>query len=267
MSERKKNLSEYRILISNDDGVHAHGLKILEEIALSLTSDVWVVAPETEQSGSSHSLTLHEPLRTRRIDDRHYAVSGTPTDCALLAIKSIMRDHPPDLLLSGVNRGANLGEDVTYSGTIAAAMEGTLLDIPSIALSQACYDDDDPDWNTPLSHAPGLIARLIDTGWPKGTLINLNFPDTAPQDVKGIQCAPQGRRKIGDRLDERIDPKGRPYVWIGSDRENRTDVPGSDINMVSEGYVTITPLNLDLTDYKVMEHIREYIALEPPQET
>lgn len=255
-----KDVSEFRILVTNDDGIHAQGLQILEDIARELTDDVWVVAPETEQSGAGHSLTLHQPLRIREVESQRYAVSGTPTDSALLGIKHIITDRTPDLLLSGVNFGANLGEDVTYSGTIAAAMEGTLLGVPSIALSQVATEEA-PFWETTRQHAPDLLRKLLKTRWPEGTLINLNFPGCEAEEVKGIRCAPQGRRKIGDRLDERLDPKGRPYVWIGSDRDERQDHPGSDIGMIRENFITVTPLNLDLTDYKELELIRETLQI------
>src|ERR1700733_11656030 len=170
-----------RILVTNDDGIHAPGLAVAEEIARALSDDVWVVAPETEQSGASHSLTLALPLRLRQIDSRHFAVSGTPTDCVMMGIAEMMADARPTLILSGVNRGANMADDVTYSGTIAGAMEGCALGIPSVALS--LEHDGDPQWDCARVHGPTVLRRLVDIGWPEGVLININFPNCAPGDV------------------------------------------------------------------------------------
>ncbi|MBN8531704.1 MAG: 5'/3'-nucleotidase SurE [Alphaproteobacteria bacterium] len=255
-----KPLSQLRILVTNDDGIHADGLKILEKIAKSLSKDVWIVAPETEQSGAGHSLTLHRPFRARKISAKKYAVSGTPTDCALFAARYIIpKKKPIDLILSGVNRGGNLAEDVTYSGTIAAAMEGTLLDIPSIAMSQ-CYLGDRVHWTTALEHAPAVIRTLVKTGWPAGTLININFPPIVSTEVKGVRAASHGCRKIGEKLIERTDPKGRPYFWIGADRELDEAQKDNDIAHIREGYITVTPIQMDMTDYKSLKVLEK--ALE-----
>ena len=186
-----------RILITNDDGIHAKGLEILKAIALGLSPDVWTIAPETNQSGTSHSMTLHTPLRLRTLDDRTFAVAGTPTDCVIMAVRHILKDHPPDLILSGVNHGSNLAEDITYSGTVAAAMEGALLGVRSIALSLMMGFEEGERralWDTPLAHAPSLITRLLDTEFAPGTLININFPDVAPEDVAGVAVTTQGIR-------------------------------------------------------------------------
>lgn len=250
-------LENMRILITNDDGIHAPGIKLLEKVALTLSKDVWVVAPETEQSGASHSLTMNNPLRIIRHAERHFAVTGTPTDSVLLAVKSIFAGgRKPDLILSGINRGGNLGEDVTYSGTIAAAMEGTLLEIPSIALSQCIHDLEDAMWECAEAHAANAIRTLCASGWPPNTLMNVNFPPIAPAKVKGIKAAPHGRRKIGDKLSENKDPKGRPYYWIGFDRWDRAEWPGSDISVITEDFISVTPIGMDLTDYKTLEFIR-----------
>lgn len=250
-----------RILVTNDDGIHAPGLEVLERIARNLSSDVWVVAPEAEQSGASHSLTLHLPLRVREISKQRYAVSGTPTDCVLLGIKEIIKDKKPvDLVLSGVNRGSNVGDDVTYSGTVAGAMEGAMLGVKSIALSLLCEDMAKAKWETAEKHAPDVIKKLIAAGWPDNTLINVNFPNCAPSAVKGVQLCPQGKRAMNVALAERIDPKGRPYFWLGGERENKGDRPGVDIEVLGQGYITVTPLHLDLTDYKTLELIREKLA-------
>ena len=222
-----------RILVTNDDGINAPGLAVLERIARSLSKDVWVVAPESEQSGAAHSLTLSLPVRVRKISAQRYAVSGTPTDCVLLALKEIIpsasclvpralygnkslhkaqsTNHKTriNLVLSGVNSGSNVGDDVTYSGTVAAAMEGTLLGVPSMALSQAGINEK-LHWLTAERHAPALIKKLMALQWPGNTLININFPDCPPAGVKGIRVCPQGKRVVNVALSERLDPKGRP---------------------------------------------------------
>src|ERR1700679_3211013 len=184
-----------RILVTNDDGIHAPGLGVAEKIARALSDDVWVVAPENEQSGASHSLTLASPLRLREAGERRYAVTGTPTDCVMMACLSILKDHPPALILSGVNAGSNLADDVTYSGTVAGAMEGCALGIPAIALSQ-CYEEGDRDsidWSAGETHGAGTVRRLVEAGWPAGTLINLNFPGCPADQVKGVMVVPQGK--------------------------------------------------------------------------
>jgi 5'-nucleotidase len=242
------DLSQARILISNDDGIHGPGLEVLIEIARRLSDDVWVVAPETEQSGAGHSLTLHQPLRVRQVAERFYAVSGTPTDCVLLAIGHLMTDHKPDLVLSGVNRGGNMGDDVTYSGTIAAAMEGTLLGVPSLALSQVYTDGEPVPWETARQHGPDVIRKVVRQGWGRNVLMNVNFPPIAPDAVSGLVAASQGRRKIGDGLLERIDPRGKPYLWIGPQRNGPTAAEGTDLYAIERGAITVTPLCIDLTD-------------------
>lgn len=243
-----------RILVTNDDGIHAPGLEVLERIARALSDDVWVVAPETEQSGAGHSLSLHLPVRVRKIAAKRFAVSGTPTDCVLLALKQIIpASKPVTLLLSGVNRGSNVGDDVTYSGTIAAAMEGTILHVPSIALS-LLYDKVEK-WGVVEKHAPTLIKKLAAAGWPKNTLINLNFPDTAK--VKGVKACPQGKRVVNIQLAERADLKGRPYFWLGGERDNTPEQTGVDIDWLNAGYITVTPICMDLTNYKALVQLQD----------
>lgn len=256
-----ENTSKLRILVSNDDGIHADGIKVLEKVAKSLSSDVWVVAPETEQSGVSHSLTLHEPLRLRKISGKRYAVKGTPTDCALLAVKAIVTKKQKrfDLLLSGVNRGANMGEDVTYSGTVAAAMEGTLLGVPSIALSMDCSIGQSPHWNAVEKFAPDIIRKILTLEWPNHVLMNVNFPDLPASKVKGVKVAPLGRREINEKLTKRSDPFGRDYYWIGAPIKEEYDKPGVDIMWLNEGYITITPLSIDLTHFRMLEELRKVV--------
>ncbi|MBN2751786.1 MAG: 5'/3'-nucleotidase SurE [Rhodospirillaceae bacterium] len=244
-----------RVLITNDDGIHAPGLKVLESVALALGLEAWVVAPETEQSGAGHSLTLHSPLRWRQAGERRFAVEGTPTDCVLLAINKFMVDAKPDLLLSGVNRGANMGDDVTYSGTIAAAMEGTLLGVPSIALSQVLTPQAPVKWRTAEVHAPEVIRRLCARSWPTDVLLSLNFPDVPAASVVGATLATQGHHKVGDHLVERIDPRGRPYIWIGFLHAKTQLKEGTDMERSGAGWVTATPLTVNLTHRETLDHL------------
>ena len=253
------DLKNARILISNDDGVEAEGIAILERIARTLSDDVWVVAPSVEQSGAGHSLSLHKPLRIKKVAERRYAVDGTPTDAVLLGVMEIMKDKRPDLMLSGINRGSNLAEDVTYSGTVSAAMEATLLEIPSIAFSNQIKGE--VNWSVPEKYTADIIRSLAATNIPHDRLININFPAVAVDQVKGIKLCPQGRRKLDDNLDRRIDPQGRPYLWIGGQRtQGFNDHPDSDFATIAQGYITMTPLSLDMTDYKLLESLREVVA-------
>lgn len=245
-----------RILITNDDGITAHGLDVLKQIALGLSPDVWTVAPETNQSGTSHSLTLHMPLRLRKLDERTYAVAGTPTDCVIMAVRHILKAQPPDIILSGVNHGSNLADDVTYSGTIAAAMEGAILGIRSIALSLMMgFEEGAPkaEWETVLSHAPPLITRLLQAAWAPGTLINVNFPAVPPGDVAGVAVTSQGVRDQNlMNIDSRADPWGTPYFWFGFERRKSKLAGGTDLAAVAEKKISITPLSLDLTDRQAL---------------
>jgi 5'-nucleotidase len=254
------DLARARILVTNDDGIHAPGLKALEKIARSLSKDVWVVAPETEQSAVSHSLTIRTPLRIRRSQRRRYAVDGTPTDCVLLAINHILKDNKPTLCLSGINRGGNLGEDVIYSGTVAAAMEATMLGVPAIALSQQMKRGHQVKWATAEEHAAKVIRKLAKAGWPANTLVNVNFPDVLADAVKGVAVARQGRHKIGDELVERIDPRGVAYYWIGAMRQEDATATGTDIAACQDGYIAVTPLFLDLTHRPTMGRLAEALA-------
>lgn len=253
-----------RILITNDDGIHAKGLEILKSIALGLSPDVWTVAPETNQSGTSHSLTLHSPLRLRRIDERTFAVAGTPTDCVIMAVRHLLKDNPPTLILSGINHGSNLADDVTYSGTIAAAMEGAVLGIRSIALSLMMGFEEGSRraiWETPLAHAPSLISTLIEGPWHPGTLLNVNFPDVAPDGVAGIAVTTQGVRDAALlNIDSRSDPWGTPYFWFGFERRKSTLRPGSDLAAIAENNISVTPLSLDLTDRDRLLPLQEKLA-------
>jgi 5'-nucleotidase len=247
MFEAPLDLAKARILVTNDDGIHAPGLKVLETIARLLSKDVWVVAPDQEQSAASHSLTLRRPLRVRELGARRFAVDGTPTDCVLLAINHILKARKPTLCLSGVNRGGNLGEDVTYSGTVAAAMEATLLGVPAVALSQVYADRANINWDTARRHAPDVIRKLTRVAWPQNVLVNVNFPDCGPELVKGSEVVGQGRHKIGDQLVETTDPRGEPYYWIGAMRLEDPTRKGTDIASIKEDKISVTPLFMDLT--------------------
>lgn len=240
-----------RILIANDDGIHAPGLELLERIALELSDDVWVVAPDGERSGAGHSVSLTNPVRMRELDPRHFAVAGTPTDCVIMALWSVLADRQPDVILSGINSGANLGEDCSYSGTIAAAMEGTLLGIRSIALSQIRQADGTADFATAEAHAPGLIRQLLDLEqWPEGSFINVNFPGCGPDRVTGIRLTRQGQRPPGSfSVDARTDTRRLPYYWIKISYPEHTAPPDTDLEAVAEDAIAVTPIKMDFTDH------------------
>ncbi|ATQ66835.1 MULTISPECIES: 5'/3'-nucleotidase SurE [Methylosinus] len=248
-----------RILITNDDGIHAAGLALAERVARALTDDVFVVAPESEQSGVAHSLSINDPLRLREISSRHFAVKGTPTDCVIMAVRKLLADKPPDLILSGVNSGQNLAEDVSYSGTIAGAIEGTLLGIPSIALSQV-YDffagRQTIHWACAEAHAAAVIRKLVEAGIPQGVLMNVNFPNCRPEEVRGISITVQGRRSNDlMRIEDRKDGRGIPYYWISFQRGNFTPGPGTDLEAVEGNRISVTPLRLDFTDHPTLTRL------------
>jgi 5'-nucleotidase len=255
MPDDRLELSGARILVTNDDGVHAPGLKALLRIAKALSKDVWVVAPEHEQSATSHSLTLRRPLRARRIGPRRFAVDGTPTDCVLVALHRLMNDKPADLVLSGVNHGANLGEDVTYSGTIAAAMEGALLGVRSIALSQMRDRDGVIHWATAERYAPEIIRKLATLPWPADLLVNINFPPRTPDRVNGIRSCRQGRRDTAIQVVEGRDPGGRDYLWLGDFLSDSGSEPDTDLAAIVDGAIAVTPLHLDLTHGATLERL------------
>ncbi len=249
-----------RILVTNDDGIDAPGLDVMREIAAKLSNDVWVVAPETNQSGASHSLTLHEPLRCRAVGPRSFAVRGTPTDCVIMGVRHILKDTPPDLVLSGVNRGANLAEDVTYSGTIAGAFEGTLLGVRSIAMSLAYGFDKNGGlkWQTPLVHGPGIVRDLLAAEWSEGVAINVNFPDRVPDEVAGIDVTRQGRRDQQLlHIDQRADTWGTPYYWLGFERRRSNPPQGTDLAAIYGGRISVTPLYLNLTHDRTRESLEQ----------
>ena len=249
-----------RILITNDDGIHAEGLQTLENIARALSDDVWVVAPETDQSGVAHSLSLNDPLRLRKINEKRWAVKGTPTDCVIMGVRHVMEGNRPDLILSGVNKGQNVAEDVTYSGTIAGAMEGTLLGIPSFAVSQAypTGNRDGINYSIAERFAPGLIRKVLELGMPEGTLMNLNFPSLPAEEIRGVKITVQGRRDSEIlRIVPRNDGRGHPYFWIGFNAAKQNPADGTDLQAMQGGYISLTPLRLDLTDMPTVTRLAE----------
>lgn len=240
-----------RILVTNDDGIHAPGLKVMEAIARSLSDDVWVVAPSEEQSGAGHSLTLSRPVRIRKHGERRWSVTGTPTDSVLMALGHLIEGAKPDLVLSGVNRGANLAEDVTYSGTVSAAMEGALAGVPSIALSQV-YAREGMGDTVPFAVAEAwgerVLRPLIGMNMAYRTLINVNFPACHPDAVRGVKVVRQGFHDYGrTRIVEGTDPRGYRYYWFGLGTTEHTPGHATDLEAIIDGYVTVTPLHLDLT--------------------
>jgi 5'-nucleotidase len=250
-----------RILVTNDDGIHAEGLDVCEQIARALSDDIWVVAPEYDQSGVSHSLSINDPLRLRQIGPRRFAVKGTPTDCIIMGAHHLMTEGAPDLVLSGVNRGRNAAEDVTYSGTVAGAMEGAVLGIPSLALSQAYHAAarPQPHWETAIKHGPDVIRRVLAEGIPKDVLVNVNFPDCAPDEVKGVSATVQGKRDqemLG--IDSRKDGRGNAYYWIAFKGRHRPKTPdASDLWALADNRISVTPLRLDLTDEPFMTRLAQ----------
>ena len=246
------------ILVSNDDGIHSAGLTALAD-ALNPLGEVVVVAPDREQSACSHALTLHRPLRIDEVRAGHYAVDGTPTDCVNLAVNAILRRRPT-LLVSGINRGANLGDDVTYSGTVSAAMEGTLLSVPSIAVSligrQAF------DFAIAAAFAARLAQWVLARGLPEDTLLNVNVPQEFPgPSPSGVAVTRMGRRRYGDAIVEKTDPRGRKYYWIGGEDVPFVAEEGTDFHAVHQGLISVTPIHLDLTNYRTLD------GLAPLRET
>jgi 5'-nucleotidase len=240
-----------RILLTNDDGINAGGLKVLEQIARGFSDDIWVVAPAEEQSGAGHSLTLSRPIRLRRLEERRFCVTGTPTDSVMMAVGHLMKEIQPDLVLSGVNRGANLADDITYSGTVSAAMEGALAGVRAIALSQVYAREgmgDTVPFDAATSWGERVLRPLIDAPFAPRTLVNVNFPALRADQVKGIRVVRQGFHDYGRaRIDQRTDPRGYDYFWFGLRPMVQTPGHDTDIEAVADGYISVTPLQLDLT--------------------
>lgn len=252
-----------RILLTNDDGIHAPGLKVLEEIARQFSDDIWICAPSEEQSGAGHSLTLTRPVRLNTYGERRFAVTGTPTDSVMMALRTVMPDAP-DLILSGVNRGANLADDITYSGTVSAAIEGALAGIRSIAFSQVYAREgmgDEVPFGAALEWGPKVLAKLIDAPMADRTLINVNFPALPAAEVKGIRVARQGFHDYSrGSIVEGRDPRGFRYYWFGLQAVEHTPGRESDLEAIADGYVAVTPLHLELTHYPSMDALAARFA-------
>ncbi len=242
-----------RILLTNDDGVNAPGLKTLEKIARTLSDDIWIVAPAEENSGAGHSLTLSKPVRIREHGPKHYSVAGTPTDSVMLALGVLMKDQKPDLILSGVNRGANLGDDITYSGTVSAAMEGVLAGVRSIALSQV-YSKEGMGDMVPFATAEAwgerVLRPILDMPFEERVVMNINFPALLPEAVKGIKVVAQGFHDYSrGSIVKGTDPRGYDYYWFGLHGVEQTPGHDTDLEAVGDGYIAVTPLQLDLTHH------------------
>lgn len=249
-----------RILVTNDDGIHSEGLKHLEE-SLREIGDVFVVAPASEMSGASHSLTLSRPLRIRKIDERHWSVDGTPTDCVLLALNKIIgAEEQPQICVSGINYGANLGDDVSYSGTVAGALEATILGLPSIAMSLVSKRRF--DFTEAANFAVTAVRKVLEEGLPKGTLLNINIPQG---EIKGVRLTRQGIKNARPMIAENRDPRGRPYFWIGEQYYGSEAEEGTDYRAVEEGYISVTPIRSDMTDHNSLTSMDywNYMNAEP----
>ncbi len=255
-----------RILLTNDDGIHAEGLIALEKIAAQLSDDVWIVAPEYEQSGASRALTLDEPIRVRKIGERRWSTTGTPTDCVLMGLNTLIEGPRPDLVLSGVNRGANLAEDVTMSGTVAGAIEAMALGVPGIALSQMGFYEPGASYEPAEAFAPGIIRRLVETGWPKDVVMNLNFPNGDIADIKEVEVTRQGFRDFHIRhAEKRTDLRGRAYYWMGFRQERSKPAEGTDLRALYEGRISVTPLHIDLTHMPTVHELKKVLGGSLPK--
>ncbi len=249
-----------RILLTNDDGIRARGLEVLRSIAAELSDDVWVCAPDTEQSATSRGVTLYNPVRLKEHEECIFSVTGTPTDSVIVAMRDLLADHPPDLVLSGVNRGQNLAEDVTFSGTVAGALQGMQMGVPSIALSMArgFQDAQSLPWETAEAHGAKVVRTLLDRGWPDKVVLNVNFPDRAPDAVRGMQITRQGHRDFPmSHIVKRDHPRGGDYFWLTYGAQLSDPAEGTDLRAVYDGYISVTPLHTDLTHHAALEHLRQ----------
>jgi len=249
-----------RILLTNDDGIQSNGLSKLEE-ALKEVGDVYVVAPASEMSGASHSLTLARPLRIRQIDDRHWTVDGTPTDCVTLALNKILPpDNLPHICASGINHGGNLGDDATYSGTVAGALEATILGVPGLAFSLVAREG--YNFTEAARFAVLAVQKVLAEGLPEGTLLNINIP---AKEIKGVKVTRQGIKNARPVITEHIDPRGKPYFWIGEEYFNNSAAVGTDYNAIDQGYISVTPLRSDMTDHRALTAIESWGYLNDPE--
>ncbi len=244
------------ILVSNDDGIRSPGIKALAA-AMEPIGEVFVVAPDRERSAAGHALTLHHPLRVEEIRPGWFAVDGTPTDCVNVAINGrMLLPRRPDLVVTGINKGANVADDITYSGTVAGAIEGTLLGLPSIAVSLVGRTE--YDFSAAAAFAGRLAEKVAQHGMPADTLLNVNVPNIPAENIRGVQVTRMGKRQYGDSIVEKTDPRGRKYYWIGGDELRHVPVEGSDISAVLNGYISVTPLHLDLTNFRSLDEVRSW---------
>ena len=263
-------LADHRILLVNDDGIDAPGMRVLEKVARQIANEVFVVAPEENRSGASHSLSIGMPVRVREIDRWHYAVTGTPTECVMLALQELLADNPPTVCLAGINRGPNLADDTAYSGTIAAARESTQLGVPAVAMSQVFVpgeknfglgEDRKIHWSTAERWAPPVLKGLLANTWDGSVFMNLNFPGVPPEQVRGLRITTQGRRPPGCYVLERdADADGEPYYRMLLAYEDGTPAADSDIQAIADGYVSLSPLSLDLTATESLQTLAEDMA-------
>ena len=256
--------SEMKILLSNDDGIDAPGIKLLEKIVANITNNITVIAPNSNRSGASHTLTLHNPLRSQEIAPNHYAINGSPCDCVAYGLRHLwkQKDEFPDLVISGINSDANLAEDIIYSGTVAVAREASLFGIPSISLSLQRDKSKTLHWETAEKYAPIILKKLINNlkNFPK-LFVSVNFPGIAPDQVKGVKVVSQGKRIIEDRIIEQVDPRGQSYYWIGIGAYGHTedmDDVSKDIGAINQGYITILPLTFDQTAFKDIPGLKDF---------
>jgi len=250
-------LADHRVLIVNDDGIHAPGIQLLEKVVREHCEDVWVVAPDEEKSGASHSISMHMPIRQRQLDARHIAIKGSPTDCVLMALQQVMPE-PPTLVLAGINRGGNLADEIHYSGTIAVAMEAALLGIPAIALSQVFPRGADVPWDTAERYAVPLIEQILRRGIASGSFVNINFPPVNADAVSGVQLAAMGRRPPGAfKTEGRVDNRQVPYYWVHLEPDRGGEEEGTDLRAMSDNAVSVTPLQVDMTDRAMLASLAE----------
>ena len=246
-----------RVLVSNDDGVDAIGIRILAQ-RLAVVGEVVVVAPDRDRSGASNSLTLDQPIRVTRLEDGRYRVAGTPTDCVHLALAGLL-DEEPDIVVSGINNSANLGDDVIYSGTVSAAMEGRFLGLPAIAVSLASKDHRGEHYHSAAQAALAIMQRLLVDPLPADTILNVNVPDVPWAQLRGFAVTRLGRRHRSAPCVRELDPRGRPIYWIGPAGEAEDDGPGTDFHAVRDGYISITPIQVDLTRFQALEKVSSWV--------
>lgn len=251
-----------RLLLANDDGIHAKGLQTLTARLADL-GEVWVTAPDREQSATSHSISLHVPLRVRKIGEREYSVSGTPTDSVYVGLHHLLAQSP-DVVVSGINHGPNLGNDVIYSGTVSAAMEAAMFGFKAIAVSLCLGENGSDPQDLHFETAAEFVARLVKSlehvTLPRGVLLNVNVPNKPITQVKGMKICRLGFNNWADKVNERVDPRGRPYYWIGGTRQGNDDIPDSDVNAIADGFVSVTPIHYDLTDYRSLAVARTIVV-------